>query len=218
MQPEHNGSHFDQLLERVSSLPGVQSASAINHLPLGGDVWTVPFRIEGRPAPTAKQGAVYRIVRPNYFHTMAATVLTGRDFTARYNETTPPVVIINHALAHRYWPGEDPLGKRIFVTDEEKPSEIVGVVRDMKQGEWTSDPNAEVYLPHLQSAAPRGLALVVRTTGEPLQLVNPIEKEVWGIDKNLPVAEIRTMNEVISEASSSNVSTCCCLVYLHRWL
>jgi putative ABC transport system permease protein len=192
---------FNQLLDRVNSLPGVESASAINHLPLGGDVWTVPFLIEGRPAPAPgeKQGAVYRIVRPAYFQTMHAVVLKGRDFTAQDNETTPGVAIINQALAQRYWPAEDPLGKRIVMAQDEKQREIVGVVKNMKEGDWTADPDPEVYLPHLQTPFPRGLALVIRTAGDPLQLVKSVENEVWAIDRNLPVAEIRTMDEVISE-------------------
>jgi predicted permease len=191
---------FDQLLERLDSLPGVQSASAINHLPLGGDVWTVPFTIQGRPAPLpgVKQGAVYRIIRPNYFRTMNATLLKGRDFTARDNESAPGVVIINQAFASRYWPTEDPLGKRIFTTDETTPREIVGIVKDLKQEEWTDEPNAEMYLPHLQQAGPRGLSLIIRSNGDPMQMVTAVENQVWAIDKNLPVADIRSMEEVIA--------------------
>jgi putative ABC transport system permease protein len=191
---------FNELLQRVESVPGVQSASAINHLPLGGDVWTVPFLVEGRPAPAPgeKQGAVYRIIRPDYFRTMGATLLNGRDFTTHDNDTSPPVVIINEPFARRHWPNEDPLGKRIRVADEDAPREIVGVVKALKQDQWTAEPNLEMYLPHLQAAAPRGLALVVRSSGDPLALVGAIENQVWSIDKNLPVSEIRTMQEVIA--------------------
>jgi putative ABC transport system permease protein len=192
---------FNELLSRVDSLPGVQSASAINHLPLGGDVWTVPYFVEGRPkpAPGEKQGAVYRIVRPDYFRTMGATLLKGRDFTANDNDTSPPVVIINEPFAKRNWPNEDPLGKRIRVGGgDEELREIVGVVKALKQDQWTAEPNLETYLPHSQAAGPGGMTLVVRSTGDPLALVGSIENQVWSIDKNLPVAEIRTMQEVIS--------------------
>lgn len=192
---------FNELLQRVDSVPGVQSASAINHLPLGGDVWTISFLVEGRPAPAPgeKQGAVYRIVRPDYFRTMGATLLKGRDFTAHDNDTSPPVVIINEPFAKRIWPNEDPLGKRIRVSQDETESrEIVGVVKALKQDKWTAEPNLEMYLPHLQAAAPRGLTLVVRSSGDPVALVGAIENQVWSIDKNLPVSEIRTMQEVIA--------------------
>ena len=191
---------FNELLPRIGSLPGVQSASAINHLPLGGDVWTVPFLVAGRPAPAPgeKQGAVYRIIRPDYFRTMGATLLKGRDFTAHDNDTSPPVVIINEPFARRHWPNEDPIGKRIRVSDDDTDREIVGVVKALKQDQWTAEPNLEMYLPHLQAAAPRALTLVVRSSGDPLALVGAVENQVWAIDKNLPVAEIRTMQEVIA--------------------
>ena len=192
---------FNELLPRINSLPGVQSASAINHLPLGGDVWTVPFLVEGRPAPGPgeKQGAVYRIIRPDYFRAMGATLLKGRAFTTHDNDTSPPVVIINEPFAKRVWPNEDPLGKRIRVSEADaEPREIVGVVKALKQDQWTAEPNLEMYLPHLQVAAPRALTLVVRSSGDPLALVGAIENQVWSIDKNLPVSEIRTMHEVIA--------------------
>lgn len=198
--PPKRVAFFNELLQRVDSLPGVQSASAINHLPLAGDVWIVPFFIEGRPAPAPgeKQGAVYRIIRPDYFRTMGATLLKGRDFNVHDNDTSPRVAIVNEPFARRHWPNEDPLGKRIRVSDEAELREIVGVVKPLKQDQWTAEPNLEMYLPHLQAASPRGLTLVVRSSGDPLALVGSIENQVWSIDKNLPVSEIRTMHEVIA--------------------
>ena len=198
--PEKRIAFFNDLLQRLDSLPGVQSASAINHLPLAGDVWTVPFTIEGRPAPAPgeKQGGVYRIVRPDYFRTMGGTLLKGRDFTTHDNDTSTPVVIVNEPFAKRHWPNEDPLGKRIRVADDDTPREIVGVVKALKQDQWTAEPNLEMYLPHLQSAGPRGLSLVVRSSGDPLALIGAIENQVWSIDKNLPVSDIKTMQEVVA--------------------
>ena len=192
---------FSQLIDRVQALPGVQSASAINHLPLGGDVWTLGLRIDGRPAPLPgeNEGAVYRIVRPEYFQTMGATLLNGRDFNLRDNETSPRVVIINQALARRFWPDENPIGKRITVGSDGL-REIVGVVSDMKQGEWIAAPKPEAYLPHLQVTSPPGLTLVVRTATDPEALTAAVQNAVWSIDKNLPVSEIRTMDDVISDS------------------
>jgi putative ABC transport system permease protein len=130
---------------------------------------------------------------------MGATLLKGRDFTPNDSDTSTPVVIINELFAKRHWPNEDPLGKRIRVGDKEAElCEIVGVVSALKQDQWTAEPNLEMYLPHLQAAAPRGLALVVRTSGDPTALVGPIENQVWSIDKNLPVSDIRTMQEVVA--------------------
>ncbi|HEV2829865.1 MAG TPA: ABC transporter permease [Pyrinomonadaceae bacterium] len=192
---------FDELNERVHSLPGVESVSAINHLPLAGDLWTLGFTIEGRPAllPGEKQGAAYRIVRPDYFQTMGATMLHGRDFSARDNEQSPAVVIVNESLARRVWPNETPIGKRITVANDGL-REIVGVVKDVKQSEWSADANPEVYLPHLQVPSPRGMTLVVRSSSDPLALVGAIKNAVWAIDKNLPVSEVRAMDDVVSDA------------------
>ena len=198
--PPKRIAFFNELSQRVNSLPGVQAASAINHLPLAGDMWTIPFTIEGRPAPAPgeKQSAVSRVIRPDYFRTMGATLLKGRDFTMYDTDTTPPVAIINEPFAKRHWPNEDPIGKRIQISDDESPREIVGVVKALKQDQWTTEPNLEMYAPHLQSPFPRALTLVVRSTGDPTALVGAIENQVWAIDKNLPVAEIRTMQEVVT--------------------
>lgn len=192
---------FAGLLERVDALPGVQSTSAINHLPLAGDLWTLGFTIEGRAAllPGETQGAAYRIVRPNYFQTMGATLLNGRDFTVRDDDTAPGVVIVNDALARRYWPNENPLGKRITVA-KDGLREIVGVVKNVAQGDWAGEPGPEVYLPHLQTPSPRSMTLVVRSATEPLSLVGPVQNSVWSLDKNLPVSEVQTLDDVVSEA------------------
>jgi len=179
---------FEQLNDRVHSLPGVEVSSAINHLPLAGDLWTLGFTIEGRPAllPGEKQGAAYRIVRPDYFQTMGATMLRGRDFTARDNDQSPPVVIINETLAQRFWPNETPLGKRITVA-QDGLREIVGIVKDTKQQDWSFPAGPEVSLPHLQVPSPRTMTLVVRSSGDPLALAGSIKNSVWAIDKDLPV-------------------------------
>ncbi len=192
---------FNQLTDRVGSLPGVESASAINHLPLAGDLWTLGFTIEGRPAlsPGETQGTVYRIVRPDYFKTMGATLLQGRDFSARDNDQSPGVVIVNESLARRYWPSETPIGKRITVANDGL-REIVGIVKDTRQGEWSAQAKPEAYLPHLQVPSPRGMTLVVRSSSDPLSLVGAVKNAVWAIDKNLPVSEVRTMDDVVSDA------------------
>jgi predicted permease len=194
---------FNELMGRVESIPGVQSASAINHLPLGGDIWNLGFTIEGRPAPQPgeSQSAVYRIVRPRYFQTMGVTLIKGRDFTERDNDAAPGVVIINEAFARRYFQGEEPLGKRINVSnDSRNPREIVGVIMDAKQSDLTLAPRPETYLPHMQAASPRSLTLVIRSSSDMGALAQAVQQEVWTIDKNLPVSEIRTMEDVVAES------------------
>jgi putative ABC transport system permease protein len=194
---------FDQLLGRIETLPPVQSASAINHLPLAGDTWQLGYIIEGRaaPPPEERRGAVYRIVRPGYFQTMGTTIITGRDFAEHDTKDAPGVIIINESFARRYWPDGDALGKRITVTDgDSNPREIVGVVRDLKQSDWMADPIEEMYLPHLQSAEPRYMTLVVKSASDPAGLIAAVQSEVWAIDKNLPVSQMMSMEQAISDS------------------
>jgi predicted permease len=200
---EQRAAFFQRLTTQLGSLPGVRSASAVNHLPLGGDVWTYGFTVEGRPAPTdaERPTAVYRVVRPDYFRTMGAALLKGRDFTERDDGASPGVVIVNEALARRQWPGEEPLGKRITVNSERtKSREVIGVVRDLKQGEWASEPQPEMYLPHLQAASPRSMTLVIRASSDSLEIGPAIRREVWAIDSDLPVSRVASMEEVVSES------------------
>ena len=200
---EQRAAFFQRLTTQLSSLPGVKSASAVNHIPLGGDVWTYGFTVEGRPAtPDAeRQSAVYRVVRPDYFRTMGAALLKGHDFTERDDASAPGVVIVNEALARRQWPGEEPLGKRITVNGESgKPREVVGVVKDLKQGDWASEPQPEMYLPHLQAASPRSMTLVLRATSDASELGPEVRREVWAIDGDLPVSQITGMEDVVSES------------------
>jgi putative ABC transport system permease protein len=200
---EQRAAFFQRLTERLSSLPGVRSASAINHLPLGGDVWTLGFTVEGGPATreAERPSAVYRVALPDYFRTMGAALLKGREFTERDDADAPGVVIVNEALARRQWPGEEALGKRITVNGEgSKPREVVGVVRDLKQGDWASEPKPEMYLPHLQAASPRSMTLVIRAAPGAAELGPEVRREVWAIDGDLPVSNVEGMDEVVSEA------------------
>ena len=199
---EQRAAFFGRLTTQLSSLPGVQSASAINHIPLGGDVWTYGFTVEGRPAtPDAERpSAVYRVVRPDYFRTMGAALLKGRDFTERDDANAPGVVIVNEAFARRQWRGEEPLGKRITVNGEAKTREVVGVVRDLKQGEWASEPQPEMYLPHPQAASPRSMTLVIRASSDATELGPEVRREVWAIDSDLPVSRVAGMEDVVSES------------------
>ncbi|HJQ31314.1 MAG TPA: ABC transporter permease [Pyrinomonadaceae bacterium] len=200
---EQRAAFFKLLTERVNALPGVKSASVVNHLPLGGDVWTYGFTVEGRPAPTdaERPSAVYRVARPDYFRTMGAALLKGRDFTERDDASSPGVVVVNEALARRQWPGEEPLGKRITVGGEGgKPREVVGVVRDIKQGEWASEPKPEMYLPHSQAAAPRSMTMVIRASSDLSEMAREVRREVWAIDKDLPVSQVASMEDVIADS------------------
>jgi putative ABC transport system permease protein len=207
---------YRQLLERVRAIPGVESVAGINHLPLAGDLWGWPFAIEGRPKPRAgdSPGGIYRIATPGYFATMRILLLRGRDIAEADTETAPGVVLINEKAAHSFWPGQDPIGKRIsFDADTTvMPTwlTIVGVVKDAKQGDWAAKPDEEVYLAAFQNkqflGAPEShssyITLVVRTTGDPAALTQALKDTVWSFDRNLPISQVVTMDAVVAAANA----------------
>jgi putative ABC transport system permease protein len=207
---------YKQLMDRLTALPGVESASAINHLPLAGDTWGLPLTIEGRPLPPPGHGieATFRVSRPDYFRTMGIPLLAGRDFTDRDASDAPGVVILNETLARRHWPADEPLGKRITLDDPRDSSRapewftIVGVVKDVKQESWTNVPSNEIYLPFQQS---RGffessagqytsMTIVVRTSVEPRSLAATARETVRVFDRNIPVSNVVSMEQVIADA------------------
>ena len=204
----HRGNVFREVRNRLAAVPGVQSVSAINHLPIGGDIWSLDYTIEGRPkpAPGDEISAVYRAVMPGYFHTMQIGLLHGRDFNGHDNEQAPAVAIINEAMAKRRWPGESALGKVIhygITKDEQKQTRtIVGVVRNARQNDWTTPPNDEIYLPYNQRPDSMGLSyltFVLRTRNDPNHIATAVLKGVSAFNKNLPISEVASMERVISD-------------------
>jgi predicted permease len=214
-EPSHRVAFHQALLERVRVLPGVKSASAINHLPLAGDLWTRTFTIQGRPIPGPAEApeAVYRLVTPGYFHTMNIPMLRGRDVTDGDDLNSPPVVIVNEALARQCWPGENPIGKR-FALEDSLPNlrwlTVVGVVKNAKQKDWAATPDMEMYLPFLQNRDYRAsveshftyLTLVVRTSGDPASLASAIASQVWSLDRDVTVSQVHPMEQVVADATA----------------
>jgi putative ABC transport system permease protein len=213
----HTGNFYQTVLEKVRAVPGVQSASGINHLPLAGDEWGFRFHIEGRPPerPGEESVAAYRAVFPGYFRAMSIPILRGRDVTNGDDLRSPGVVVINNYFARRHWPGEDAIGKRITFDDPSKnPSwlTVVGVVKDTARSSWVSPPEEEVFLPYLQNRAyletpspPYSyLTLIVRTAGEPESLAPAIRAAIHSLDKNIPLSEVQTMDHVVAEATGQS--------------
>ena len=172
--PERRNVFYRQVLDRVAAVPGVESASGINHLPLAGDLWTFSFAVEGRPAPPPSQepSAAFRVVFPGYFRTMRIPLLRGRDFTAHDDAPRRRVVIVNETMARRYWPGEDAVGKRIRLDANGPWYTVVGVAKDVEQSDWGATRGNEFYFSQLQNPSDiqRYLTLVVRTAGDPAAL------------------------------------------------
>jgi predicted permease len=214
---EHAGPYYQQFLQNISALPGVQSVSGINHLPIAGDQWGQSFHIQGRPTenPGEEPGATYRAVFPGYFRTMGIPILRGRDISGSDDARVSGVVVINDYMARRYWPGEDPIGKRITFDDPPQARTwltVVGVAKNTVRHDWASPPEEEVFVPYLQTPAYfehpalpfAALTLVIRTTGDPSTLIPDVRAAIRSLDRNTPVSEIQTMEQVVTRATGES--------------
>jgi putative ABC transport system permease protein len=201
--PERNqiASFYDQLLERVGTLPGVQSSAAVSSLPLTGYDSDAGFVIQGRPAPQPDQRPVAWVssVSPGYFRTMGMRLIAGREFTERDNERSPKVVIISEATARRHFPNEDPIGKRIGNGRPDGWIEIVGVTADVKQFGLSQDARVSMFFPDRQRPA-RRMFIVARTAGDPLSLSSALRGAVAAMDKDLAVSNIIPMEEITAQS------------------
>jgi putative ABC transport system permease protein len=198
-EENQRAAFYGDLVQRVKSLPGVQSAALVNYLPLGGANSSDSFLVEGQPepAPGQENNGRYRVCTPDYFQTMGISILKGRPFNDQDKAGVKPVVIVNETLARRYWPNDDAIGKRIRFEgplDKAPWMEIVGVTRDVKH-ELNLPVTPEYYLPHAQDSW-NAMVLVARTTVEPGSMAGPIRQQVLAIDKDQPVYGVYTMNEV----------------------
>jgi putative ABC transport system permease protein len=194
-----------QSLESLKAVPGIRSSGAVLSLPLGGDtfnVWRAYIR-EGRPAtPEESDNAAYLVTTPEYFQTLQIPLLAGRTFNDQDTEQTAKVLIVNDTMAHKLWPGESPLGRRITIWRDEKfPREIVGVVRDTKPS-LDAEPSQQMYVPYAQDSGWSGMSVVIRTNGDPLDTAAAARNAVRSVDKGIPVFNVKTMNDVLATSVS----------------
>jgi putative ABC transport system permease protein len=191
---------FENLLGRVASLPGLRAAAVVGSPPfLIDNIFTV-YK-EGHTAESEGFGCNYYNVSPNYFEAMRIPLRKGRVFAERDNAAGPPVVIVNERAARKLFGDRNPIGQRIQISnDPVMPSqEIVGVVADTKQYGRDADNTSQIYQPYLQR--PWGsMTLIIRTTGNPLKSANAVRREVHALDKDQPVADIQTMEEIVSRS------------------
>ena len=201
---------YQQALEKIEALPGVQSAAAVSFLPLTLYRSSKGFSIEGRPAPAPGEipMADYNIVRPGYFGAMQIPFLEGRDVSWSDTPQTLLAIVINQACARMYWPNEDALGRRLkqgLPGDPVPWLTVVGVVGDVREFDVASPPRPSVYFPISQFDARDGLLRdwVVRTPGNPAALVPSVRKAIWAIDRDLPISRVRTMERVRTQSLAS---------------
>ncbi|HTG17111.1 MAG TPA: ABC transporter permease, partial [Blastocatellia bacterium] len=198
---ETQGRNFHrQLVERVGSLPGVQSITIARDRPFGGGFQRSVF-IEGQEPPPGGRGVLVQTnnIGLKFFDTMGIPMLKGRDFTEQDSATAPKSLIINEAMAERFWPGADPIGKRLKLFGDQDYREVVAVVRDSKYNSLTERRRPFMYIPLLQEYAGQ-FNLHARTVSDPKTLVAAVRESVQGIDSKLAALNIQTLSERIDNS------------------
>lgn len=205
----YNATHivdfYRTLLQQIQTVPGVHSASAILGLPLSSAGIFSRFQVEEHPVPASQRPRLaFRVVDLDYFRTMGIPLLKGRDFTPQDDVKSTPVVVVNQTLAQRFFPGEDPVGKRIqtgvsYTRGDSPMLQIVGVVGDVRAESLASDPLPEAYVPHAQ-APNHYMSVVVRTSLPPQSMIPALRQLVWSLDKDLPLLDIKTLDEYVSDS------------------
>ncbi len=196
--PAQYADLFQRLLARIGAQPGVQAAAAGTIVPFGGGNTAIEVHVEGRPADTdgSAPSADWRMVTPDYFGVLEVPVRSGRVFTDADAAGTPEVLVVNETMARRYWPGADPLGRRIRVSGSDSWVTVVGIVGDTRNLGLDSEPRPTMYIPAYQYRwSP--LSLLVRASTEPGQLLGAIRAEARALDPELPVSDIRALSEMI---------------------
>jgi predicted permease len=195
---------FREANRRLANLPAVQASAATNVLPLSGTNTDSSFEIEGHESNSEGTGPdeESRQITPDYFRVLQTPLLQGRFFNNDDTANSPRVVIVNQALARKYFPNGDALGKRITFDDPKRNPKwvtIVGIVADMRHRSLDLEPQPEIYQPHSQVPS-RNMVLVVRSAQDPRSLASAIRREIQSIDPDLPIANVRTLDAVISDS------------------
>jgi putative ABC transport system permease protein len=204
--PEKRTEFFRQLLTRVEALPGVSAAAVSQSVPLSGEEHGAQFMVVGRaPAPDGsdRHGSIYHRVSEGYFKTLGVRLLKGRGLTERDTAGAPGVALVNETLVRKVFPGEDPLGKQIFLAGHTPPKlrEIVGVVSDTRYVTPNQEPSPEIYVSYLDEPW-HHMSLAVRANGDPAALVNGMREELSALDREVPLANVKEMEQYVSDSLS----------------
>ncbi len=207
LQRAEQAGHYTRILDEARSLPGVVDAGISTILPFGGLVATTSVTIEGQPDARWRSYAIYlREISPGYLSTLGVHLLRGRDFNAGDTGGSAHVVIVNDELARHYWPGEDPLGKRVARSDHPKANEwftVVGVVESIKHRSLRTGADAELYVPYTQSLiAAKYTHLVLRAQGDPLSIASGLRKRIHAAEPDQPVSDVKTMRTLVVDSAA----------------
>ena len=199
--PEQQINFLRTVLERVAQAPGARAVGLTSALPLRGGAST-DFVIEGRTYELGDEpSADIRTIDPNYFRAMGIPIRAGRVFADSDSADSPKVMVINESMARRFWPNEDPIGKRVTMKDWGPPltGEIVGIAGDVKPDTLDADPRPTIYWPYTQFPIIFN-TLVIRGVGNPLSLVAAVKNQIWSVDPVQPIANIDTMEQVLASS------------------
>jgi putative ABC transport system permease protein len=193
---------YQEAVERVRALPGVQAAAIVSSFPFSGNTDLDGIVVEGYEPPAGEDAAVMllRAVGPGYFEALGIKLLRGRDFAASDHAESMPVAIVDETLVRRYWPDGDAVGKRLRYSWNTEPNAwvtIVGVVAATRDNSLATDLGPNVYFPHTQEMT-QGMSLVVRTDGDPGSITRAVQGVVREVNPGVPVFDVQTMNDVIS--------------------
>src|SRR5262249_8479690 len=194
-----------ELLPRLAALPGVESVGAINHPPLTKFTFRGFLQVEGRPivAKNNEPGTPIGQVTPDYFRAMGIPLLSGRYFTENDNADSPGVLLLNEALTRKLFPVENPVGKRVNLFNGNRDyATVIGVVGDVRHSGLDQSVTPEVYVPYLQNAS-GWVMLTLHTRIDPLSLANAVRQQTLAVDPNLPVYEVMTMEQRLSDSVAS---------------
>jgi putative ABC transport system permease protein len=196
-------AYWHQVLDAVRAVPGVQSAATILHLPMSGRSWGASVIVEGREVDSkaAPVRTAWQSISAGFFATSGLPVIRGREFSATDGPDAPMAIVVNQAFARAVFPGADPIGKRIQAGNAttERWATIVGVVGDMRHDSLNVPATAEVYVTMDQRMV-GATSLVVRAAGDPLSIAGGVREAVAAIDRNVPISDMRTMNDLYTAA------------------
>ncbi len=200
---------YHSAVARLSALPGVGSASVVASIPLTGDNIGSAFDVEGESTtPGSRPVGDFNAVEPGYFRTMRIPIVAGRDFTELDNPKSHPVVIVNQALARRFFPNQNPLGRHVrpgigngYFPGEPPMREIVGVVADVRESGLSEEASPEIYAPLAQSPFDTTF-IVARTLNEPRSLVGPARREIAALDKDAPIYHVETLDQYFDQSAA----------------
>ncbi len=201
---EKQSKFFEELKTRLEATPGVQSASAIDPLPLSRELFVISFEIDGRPvAPKDEPVAEFFTTGVGYFRTMGIPIIKGRDFDNRDKHGSTPVIIVSETFARQFFPNEDPIGKRVkpgissIENENSTMREIIGVVGDIRNRGLNSESRPAYYVPQTQVPFSQ-MVVVAKTTAEPRSLISAVTKEVAAMDQDVPLFDVKTMREYLA--------------------